>query len=223
MLASKLPETIEDASQEEHQDQDEMLFESAEQVKEDLSEILPAVKRQRVEDPDQRATPRRFVFTPMAPLQTSGSQISVKGSSVASVKSLFRLPPKESATSSEPLPNDFSPHRRGQRFVPGGMAAEVQQWIVDTAQTFGQQRSHSNGDAFQASILAIADAHNAGMTLLRAQSNHGPLNLLLAGPNRTNASQPLEQGDVVAIKSPTWQINVADETWVVAADWRTMS
>jgi hypothetical protein len=221
-LVSRPPEAIEDASQDDSHDQDEMLFESANQTEEDLSEALPAVKRQRVEELDQKATPRRFVFAPVIPTQTSTSQISVNESSIASIRPAFRLPPQEPIASSEPLPNAFSPHRRGQRFVPGGMAAEVQQWIVETAQSTGQQRT-SNGNMFQASLITVADGHNAGMTLLRVQSELGPLNLLLAGPGKTNSSQPLSQGDVLGIKPPTWQIKLADEAWVVATDWRAMS
>lgn len=43
-----------------------------------------------------------------------------------------------------PLPEHFSPpsHRRGEKFLPGGMAATLQQWIVETGQeaSRGRQR-----------------------------------------------------------------------------------
>lgn len=221
-LISRPPEAIEDASQDDSHNQDEILFESTEQTEEDLSEVLPAVKRQRVEELDQSHTPRRFVFATVTPTQASTSQISINKSSITSIRPTFRLPPQEPTTSSEPLPNAFSPHRRGQRFVPGSMAAEAQQWIVETAQSTGQHRA-SSWNMFQASLIAVADEYNAGMTLLRVQSELGPLNLLLAGPGKSNTSQPLRQGDVIGIKPPTWQIKLADEAWVVAADWRAIS
>lgn len=48
----------------------------------------------------------------------------------------FLLPPAlpTQSEASEPLPDAFSPHRRGKKFVPGGMAETMQGWVIDIAQ-----------------------------------------------------------------------------------------
>lgn len=218
---SRPTEPIEEASQEDDYDPDEMLFETHQQA-ENLSEEIPVVKRQRADDPDERVMPQRFVFAPITPSQISTPPFSA-GDIVSSTKPAFRLLPPEPPGPSEPLPNAFSPHRRGQRFVPGGMAAEAQQWVVEVAQSIGQQRgASSSGNTVHASVLEIEDEPADGMILLRAQSDHGALNLLLPTSRTSSTFPSLRKGDDLAIKAPTWQARIAEDYWVVAADWRQM-
>jgi hypothetical protein len=49
----------------------------------------------------------------------------------------FLLPPQPTSPSktSTPAPDTFSPSRKGQKFVPGGLASTLQSWIVETANT----------------------------------------------------------------------------------------
>ena len=49
------------------------------------------------------------------------------------VQPRFKHPAAE-ASDSQPLPEAFSPHRRGQKFIAGGMAAQMQQHILETGQ-----------------------------------------------------------------------------------------
>ncbi|KAI2625728.1 hypothetical protein GGR54DRAFT_511811 [Hypoxylon sp. NC1633] len=37
----------------------------------------------------------------------------------------------EAARHADPLPDAFSPHRKGAKYIPGGLAAEVRDWFVD--------------------------------------------------------------------------------------------
>ena len=223
MAFPKHVEAIEDESQEEYHGHDEMLIATNDQTEEVLEEPTPASKRQRIGESDYEFTPRRFTVTAVGPPQASASPFTSGEASAARIRPAFRLPPQEAATVSQPLPDAFSPHRRGQRFVPGGMATEVQQWVVETAQSFNQQRNTASENATHVSVVEASNNIGDGMILVKGQSDHGPLNLLLVPYGMNIASPDVNQGDILAIRAPTWQIKLASEIWVVAADWKHKS
>ncbi|KAF2106834.1 hypothetical protein BDV96DRAFT_507273 [Lophiotrema nucula] len=49
----------------------------------------------------------------------------------------FLLPPQQTSPHQpvQPLPEHFSPSRKGQKYIPGGVASMVQSWIIETANT----------------------------------------------------------------------------------------
>ncbi|KAG4219347.1 hypothetical protein PC116_g32173, partial [Phytophthora cactorum] len=69
----------------------------------------------------------------------------------------------------DPLPDVFSPHRRGTKYVPGGLAALVRDWFIDVwaGATTGVNAKH-DGDKkeWTARILVEGVQGSAGMTLV---------------------------------------------------------
>lgn len=91
-------------------------------------------------------------------------------------------------TRGDPLPDQFSPHRKGQKYVPGGLAAEVRDWLVDinssvpsavNVRSADTQKTNEAGLAHSASrgieeiwvakiiIEEISGSASSGMTLAR--------------------------------------------------------
>jgi len=223
LVFPKQAEAIEDESQEEYHDQDEMLIETNHQTEEVLEEPIPASKRQRIGESDYEFTPHRFTVPSVGPSQASASLFTPDEASAARIRPAFRLPPQETATISQPLPDAFSPYRRGQRFIPGGMATEAQQWVIETAQSFNQQRNAASENVTHVSVVEASNNTGDGMILVKGESDHRLLNLLLVPYGMNIASPDVNQGDILAIRAPTWQIKLVDEIWVVAADWKHKS
>jgi len=214
-------ESIDDASQQEQHNENEMILELYEPAQHVHDDSIPPTKRQRIEDPD-RTTPRRFIFAPLVPsdLQTSTTTNSVADASSTLGRPVFRLPISVLPEPSEPLPDAFSPHRRRQRFLPGGMAAEVQQWVVEAAQSVGQRRQPTTGAGMlQAIVLESSEYGTSVMTLVRATAGSQTVRLLLAGSGKNQSGANVKQGDVLAIKAPSWNLELEGEQWIVGVDW----
>ena len=120
----------------------------------------------------------------------------------------------------EPLPEAFSPHRRGQKFVVGAMAATVQQWVLEAGQAAIQSRkgkAYLRGEDYQmrAKIEGAVEG-NGPFTATARLANGEPLRLLLAGRAHVDG---LRDGCVLGIRAPMWEVELADETWTVGVDW----
>lgn len=131
----------------------------------------------------------------------------------------------------EPLPDVFSPHRRGARYVPGGLAAELRDWVLDIEATTGPKRD----DDFLTRIAVDEVRHGTGMILTTgrsvpddglppAQDDASPsVRVMLAGDGRLIglARRPeVVVGSTVGIARPVWEVNLgAEGRWAVACDW----
>jgi len=141
----------------------------------------------------------------------------------------FVRPPAVPQIPSEPLPEIFSPHRRGQKFLPGGMAATVQQWVIDTGQAAAQSRrgqAYLRGEDYVLSVK-IDEMVGDGPYVAKARSPTGDsCNVLLtqqssgAGAQR---AQDVQVGSAVGVRAPTWEIEVCGLLWTVAVDWKLLS
>ncbi|KAH8820965.1 hypothetical protein F5884DRAFT_68903 [Xylogone sp. PMI_703] len=134
----------------------------------------------------------------------------------------------------DPLPDQFSPHRKGQKYIPGGLAAGVRDWLVNIDSTVS---SHSlrrvNGDIWARKLVVeeINGNTSTGMTLVKGQ-NEQPSGeetiskLILAGEGSHTGIQKAPEvkvGSVVGIKGPAWEILLEEELWCVAVDWKVIS
>ena len=141
----------------------------------------------------------------------------------------FLRPSAASQTSTEPLPEAFSPHRRGQKFLPGGMAATVQQWVIDTGQVAAQSRRAQTqlrgGDDFVTRVK-IVDVKGDGPLVGTARLVSGEAVGLLLTRNAGPLSSRLEDvrgGVVVGIRAPSWEVDVDGRVWTVGVDWKVLS
>jgi hypothetical protein len=144
-------------------------------------------------------------------------------SHLQSLRPAFLKPPSAPPDTSEPLPEAFSPHRRGQKFVPGGMAAEVRQWIVDATQS--TSHSHTRrGVRHQLRVRVMESRGTAkdGLLMVRGSVEGKEARLILPSAGKNKTAAKIVQRDLLEIKDPSWEIELDGGTWVVAADWRVL-
>ena len=74
----------------------------------------------------------------------------------------------------EPLPEVFSPHRRGQKFVPGGMAEMVRGWVLDAGASTSNGSVRGRGDeGWRVRVYEVSEVGSGGMTLMRGLFEDG--------------------------------------------------
>jgi hypothetical protein len=151
-----------DAAQQEHGEQDEeMLFMSDEPNK--RRRVSPAISPSS-HQPSEPTTPiathnnstHRFIVPPprtpalFSAVNPDSASISHPTSETpAQHRPAFILPPQPTSPPkpSRPLPEIFSPSRKTQKYIPGGLASTLQGWIIETANTgfAAQERSTGGG------------------------------------------------------------------------------
>ena len=157
----------------------------------------------------------------------------------------FRPPdPSESAQGAlDPLPEQFSPHRRGQNYVNGGLAAEVRDWLVNIESTVPSKEAGKRDDGWLVRI-EVDEVSGGGaesqarMLLVRGRQVHSMnggegemvdtvsnVRVMLAGEGQATGLQRgsrLEAGKTVGIKGPVWEVVIEGEKWGVAVDWKVL-
>jgi hypothetical protein len=169
-------------------------------------------------------TPRRFMFAqPLASSSIAPPTPFPDDAHLHSLRPAFLKPPSAPPDTSEPLPEAFSPHRRGQKFIPGGMAAEVRQWIVDATQS--SSHSHirrTGGDISSMRVLESRGCASDGLILVRGVLESKEVQMVLPSAGKNKIAANFAPGDLLGIKAPSWEIELRGDTWVVAADWRVL-
>jgi len=240
-----IDEAIEDASQEEihndhEQEEDEMIFDSVERHheqkddEESCHDYPPSPKRRRL-SLSEHTTPRRFVFSSHG---VASPSIAASTQNIGPIvphtnRPHFIKPTSVPVDSAEPLPEAFSPHRRGQKFVPGGLASEVRQWVFDTAQTNTITHAHTRRPAGSAGGGNIWHVHVSeskgcvedGIVLVRGSVEGREIKLILPSVvKKTDAGgKDVGVGVVIGLRDLTWEVEIKGEIWVVAVDWRIMN
>lgn len=214
-----------------------------------------------LESPPRGGKAPRFRLPGQTPVSTT-SMTSLEPPSTQSVSSRprnpFLLPPNKygmagsglDASAITPLPEHFSPHRRSQKFVPGGMADVVRSWILsvghggfqaDTANHQPRQRIERTPRPGQPARIQVTErteeksGHRlkfvAGQATARTRSSatqneesSSSIRAVLVGPAK-DSSRDVKVGDDVAIAPPTWEVEVGphEEKWLVVVDWNVTS
>ena len=136
------------------------------------------------------------------------------------------LPTKESA---EPLPEAFSPQKRGQRFVHGGMAAELRTWISETGNAAvharrGRAYLHGEDYAIVLKVLGVAGEDPVFVQGERVEDRAVVHAILVGERDRTGSRRTkITIGDKVGIREPTWTVDVLNKQWIVGVDYRLIS
>ena len=169
-----------------------------------------------------RSTPH-FVHT-----QQQSTQTSTYSDAAPLHRPAFLRPSVEPQEQNEPLPETFSPHKRGQKFEPGGMAATVQQWVIETGQAAVQSRKgqgYLRGEDYVTRVKVERLAGEGPFTVHARLANGEAVHILLAGRRLPNAAQPQQvtEGCVVGIRAPTWEMELNGRVWTVGVDWRVIS
>jgi hypothetical protein len=232
-------EGIEDASQEEqgelhNQDDDVMIMDSVEQAheaeEEDESYDYPSSPKRPRLSVLEHTTPRRFVFGNQGP---TPSDVSISTQNTehthTATRPQFIKPPSLPADTAEPLPEAFSPHRRKEKFVPGGMASTARQWILDASQTTSHTHTRrplagAASDLLPVRVLESKGSAKNGAVLIRGKVDGREVRLILPGQGkkRGTSDNDLKVGDAVGIGHVRWDVEIAGEVWVVCVEWRAI-
>lgn len=128
-----------------------------------------------------------------------------------------------------PLPEAFSPQRRGAKYVAGGLAAEVRDWLVQV-----KGASEYDRPAGSSIDVIVDDTMSApGMHVIAARQPDTaveiesiPGKVLLAGDGRMTGLRgrsTISRGGVVSMSQPMWDITLDDlGQFAVACDWETI-
>lgn len=253
-LAQALRHTIRPAEsiQEVRDDDDEMLEMEDEtasapligEAEPDLpwtNDLAFSPKRRRIDTANARSSPKqpladhydprdagngaRFTHLPALTVQRSTSQDRAEMQ-----RPTFLRPPQQTQGAIEPLPEAFSPHRRGQKFVPGGMAATVQQWVLETGQTAAQSRrgqGYQHGDDYvMRARVESAMESNESFTARAKLPDRQSLDILLASGRALNSSpgnNRIGPDTVIAIRAPMWELELDHRMWMVAVGWKVVA
>lgn len=160
-------------------------------------------------------------------------------------QSAFLKPPRfrppdsaEPAQQSDPLPDQFSPHKRGQKYVPGGLAAEVRDWLVNIDSSIPSSSTVNKDSQWKIRLMVdeVSGGVRSGFTLVRGRQvksgdvdtmidSVGDLNVVLAGEGTSMGLQKnskVEVGKIVGIKSPVWEVIIEGKKWGVGVDWTVL-
>ena len=138
----------------------------------------------------------------------------------------FLLPaPPIDPPENTPLPEAFSPNRRGMaKYIPGGLASTMREWILEVS-TKGEGGTDSTfRGAVGMDVGDLRTGQGIVMALGTGPELHGEeARLLLLGQGRGGGE--LRRGGRVEIKRPVWDVQVGDgkgEKWMVGVDWRVL-
>lgn len=120
------------------------------------------------------------------------------------------------------LPEVFSPQRRGVKYVAGGLAAELRDWLVEV------KGSDDGGQGFAnpVSLTAYQVRRIPGLSLVSTAEPGGEpgVRVILAGDGKvTGLGKPemAVSGSVITISPPAWDVDLGPATgkWAIACDW----
>lgn len=144
----------------------------------------------------------------------------------------------EADTTRPPLPEAFSPQRRGTKYVTGGLAAEVRDWLVQVKGASEYDRP--TGESIKLIVDQVNIASHGGMYLISGdetesgngsqtlqediESGKGQLSrVILAGDGRIpglGSRTVVSKGVAVSMYQPMWDITLKDlGRFAVACDW----
>jgi hypothetical protein len=203
-------------------------------------DVALSPKRRRLECDDQQLGGQDVLFKRSAPPLAPQNRNSVPsfqpqrpratsfGDEGGQHRPAFLRPAAPPEEPSEPLPQTFSPHKRGQKFVPGGMAATVQQWVISTGQAAIQSRKgqgYLSGEDYVTRVR-LQELTGHGPFTARGETMDGESrNVLLAGTADSNKAEQtcVNAGHVVGVRAPVWDVEVDGSQWTVCVDWKITS
>ena len=211
------------------------------------NDVVLSPKRRKVDQPNSDvrvaetvASPRKSAFRPQQTPSSTGQRSAPRfappqGSPAPTMlehglqqRPPFLRPAPAPQEPSEPLPEAFSPHRRGTKFVPGGMASTLQQWVIEAGQAAVQSRKahvHLRGDDFVTKVR-LEEVVGEGPYTAKARGRNGQqVNLLLAHSIASAGSnvRELSVGNVIGVRAPSWDVEIDGRNWTVGVDWSLVS
>ena len=182
-------------------------------------------KRQRTDFDDHvltDSTPRSAAARFVMPTAPGGSVHDMRAARPSFMRA--SVPTQEP---DEPLPEVFSPLKRGQRFVPGGMAAELQTWVFETGNEAIHSRrgeDHLGGQNYAMTVKITQAEGIKPITIIGLTSDETEVRLLLVEgqPSREPRKESMKVGSTVGVKAPAWTVVIDSQDWIVGVDWKVL-
>lgn len=195
-----------------------------------VDHLSPDELQQSALSPVER-TPEQTALAPPKAIRQS-AQFRDPYAATSTVRSaqqrpVFLQPSGAAQEMSQPLPEAFSPHRRGQKFVPGGMAAMVQQWVIEAGQAAPQarkQRAFLDGDLVMK--VRVVEVLGEGTYTAKAKTvDDRSIHVLLArsSPETACGIGQMHVSSIVGIRPPSWEVEIQGRSWLVGVDWRVLT
>ncbi|KAF2673979.1 hypothetical protein BT63DRAFT_172621 [Microthyrium microscopicum] len=113
----------------------------------------------------------------------------------------------------DPLPSHFSPHRKSQHLIQGGLADTMRAHIIDL--TAGSAHSHSHRPSTWKFHVSEANALPSMALVKGTMENGREEHLLLASQGYL-----VKSGDTISVKGINWEVELQDRKWIVCIDWK---
>ncbi|CZR60511.1 uncharacterized protein PAC_10407 [Phialocephala subalpina] len=187
-------------------------------------------------------------FLPTTPAPPSTPMPSTFGTGMTTFLKPPRFRPPDPAeqgqSQNDPLPEQFSPNRRGQKYVPGGLAAEVAGWLFNLESSVPTTKSRGDMKSewlVRIVVDEVSGSSRTGFTMARGRQIHAldgdesgdgrvdaveEVKVLLAGEGQMTGLQKggkVEVGKRVGIKGQVWEVVIEGERWGVGVDWKVLT
>jgi len=121
----------------------------------------------------------------------------------------------------------FSPQKKGQKFIPGGLAATVREWVVEASQPLYQNRHRREDEwdcKFRVEAVRKLEGLGNGVQLVRTNEGGGTGErgkswVLMGQGKRCENDEVLARGIAVGVRRPIWDVRFGEEDLSVAVEW----
>ncbi|UKZ46487.1 hypothetical protein TrVGV298_000691 [Trichoderma virens] len=131
-----------------------------------------------------------------------------------------RFKPLDAANALGGLPAAFSPQRRGARYLPGGMAAQLQGWLSEIK---GWEENIGKAESvIKIKVDQIRSGRRMYLIEGRDPSAEASKKWILAGEGKLTGlgkRAEVKIGSVVLIEQPVWDVELEGSSWNVACEW----
>lgn len=108
--------------------------------------------------------------------------------------------------------------------MSGGLAAEVQSWVIEAAQSATQSKRGRDlsRDEDSVYVMKIEKVQGKEPILTRGVGlDSSPVNAVLVDGQVNQRTKRVQVDDMVNIRLPRWEAQICEEHWIVGVDWRT--
>lgn len=170
--------------------------------------------------PHNRATPA-FVL----PREPSSTPVPDEPQFVAPPR--FRPIAEPELEPREPLPAAFSPRKRGQKFIIGGLANEVRGWLIDLETHSGSVgfKKEDTKYGLKLTVHGVSGGKGCFTSVIGEQVSGREVRMILGERglgDDLQRSKESERGDTIGVKPPIWEVELEGQKYGVCASWSVL-
>lgn len=211
-------------SQSSHEEDDIALIPDSESSQ--LSPDRREVKRRRVSISPARSSSLNAAETTPTKVRASTPENQTSSQAENEVipqqEPIFRPAPrfKPAETVAPPiLPEAFSPQRRGAKYLPGGMASQLQGWLSEVK---GWEGPPDEDSALRVTVEDVSPGARMYLVRGRVGESDASKGYILAGEGKLTGlgrRAVVRVGSLVVIEEPVWEVTLLREVWTVGCNW----